>query len=207
MKIILLTLLPLNLFGFTLNTSNAVSFDTDVIKVRVSDRNCTNISATADQLESWTRDAINQFWYRIPATKLNLEVVGQTTLDNAFRTESVCSAVTPQGECTPNQNMLVNEGIIISCNVDTANDDNFGAGHQVEDPPQGSGINFFNPVKSAMCYIRNAGDHTISSNIQTRLLRLNQGAIVGLACEALGGNLGTTHIIGERSLFSLSKLF
>ena len=94
-----------------------------------------------------------------------------------------------------------------ACMFTVTNDNTFGAGIQVEDPPTGSGIDFFNPVKSAMCYIRNAGDHTISSNIQTRLLRLNQGAIVGLACEALGGDLGTTHIIGERSLFSLSKLF
>ena len=94
-----------------------------------------------------------------------------------------------------------------ACMFTVTNDNTFGAGIQVEDPAPGSGINLFNPVKSAMCYIRNAGDHTISSNIQTRLLRLNQGAIVGLACEALGGNLGTTHIIGERSLFSLSKLF
>ena len=65
----------------------------------------------------------------------------------------------------------------------------------------------FTEVKSAMCYIRNASSHTTSSNIQSRLLKLNQGDIVGLACEALGGNTGTTHIIGDRCSFSLAKLF
>ena len=47
-----LFLFPLNLFAFTLNTSNAVSFDTDIVKIRVSDTDCTNISLTADELES-----------------------------------------------------------------------------------------------------------------------------------------------------------
>ena len=58
-------------------------------------------------------------------------MVGQIALNDAFRNESVCSAVTPQGECTPNQNMLVDEGIVISCNEDTANDDNFGADNRI----------------------------------------------------------------------------
>ena len=65
----------------------------------------------------------------------------------------------------------------------------------------------FTQVKSAMCYIRNATSHTTSSNIQSRLLKLNQGDIVGLACEALGGDLGTTEIIGDRCSFSLAKIF
>ena len=33
--------------------------------------------------------------------------------------------ISAQGECTPNQNLLVDEGIIISCNSDN---DNFGNG-------------------------------------------------------------------------------
>lgn len=65
----------------------------------------------------------------------------------------------------------------------------------------------YNPVKSAMCYIRQASSHTTSSNIQSRLLKLNQGDIVGLACEALGGNEGTTTVNGSRSSFTLAKLF
>lgn len=65
----------------------------------------------------------------------------------------------------------------------------------------------FTAVKSAMCYIRNSSSHNTSSNIQSRLLKLNQGDIVGLACEALGGNTGTTHIIGDRCSFSLAKIF
>ena len=65
----------------------------------------------------------------------------------------------------------------------------------------------FTQVKSAMCYIRNSSSHNTSSNIQSRLLKLNQGDIVGLVCERLGGNTGTTHIIGERSSFSLAKIF
>ena len=65
----------------------------------------------------------------------------------------------------------------------------------------------YTATKAAMCYIRNSSGHQISSNIQTRLLKLNQGDIVGLACEALGGNAGTTHVSGDRSTFSLAKLF
>ena len=65
----------------------------------------------------------------------------------------------------------------------------------------------FDAVKSAMCYIRNSSSHNTSSNIQSRLLKLNQGDIVGLACEALGGNTGTTHIVGDRCSFSLAKIF
>ena len=121
----LFLLLPLNLYAFTLNTSNAVSFDTDVIKVYVNETDCTQISATADELESMTREAINQYWSRIPATSLNLEVVGQKALDAAFINEKVCSAVTPQGECTANENLKVDEGIIISCN---GHAENFGNG-------------------------------------------------------------------------------
>ena len=121
----LFLLLPFNLYAFTLNTSNAVSFDTDVIKVYVSQNDCAEISATADELESMTREAINQYWSRIPATSLNLEVVGKKSLDNPFRDEEVCSAVTPQGECTANENLKVDEGIIISCNTNAGN---FGNG-------------------------------------------------------------------------------
>ena len=120
----LFLLLPFNLYAFTLNTSNAVSFDTDVIKVYVSATDCTQIRATADELESMTREAINQYWSRIPATSLNLEVVGKI-LDNPFRDEEVCSAVTPQGECTANEKLKVDEGIIISCNTNAGN---FGNG-------------------------------------------------------------------------------
>ena len=39
--------------------------------------------------------------------------------------EEVCSAVTPQGECTANENLKVDEGIIISCNTNAGN---FGNG-------------------------------------------------------------------------------
>ena len=65
----------------------------------------------------------------------------------------------------------------------------------------------FHSVKSAMAYIRNASGHTQSSNIQQRLLKLNQGDVVGLACQALGGNAGTTHIYGDRCNFTLARLF
>ena len=70
-----------------------------------------------------------------------------------------------------------------------------------------NGILPYNSVKSAMGYIRNASGHQETSNIQQRLLKLNQGDIVGLACEALGGNAGTTHIYGDRSNFTLARLF
>ena len=70
-----------------------------------------------------------------------------------------------------------------------------------------NGILPYNSVKSAMGYIRNASGHQETSNIQQRLLKLNQGDIVGLACEALGGNAGTTHVYGDRSNFTLARLF
>ena len=76
------------------------------------------------------------------------------------------------------------------------------AGSGTQMPP-----NPYQPIKSAMCYIRQASNHNTSSNIQTRLLTLNQGAIVGLACERLGGQSGTTHVVGDRCSFSLAKLF
>ncbi len=76
------------------------------------------------------------------------------------------------------------------------------AGSGTQMPP-----NPYQPIKSAMCYIRQASSHNTSSNIQTRLLTLNQGAIVGLACERLGGQSGTTHVVGDRCSFSLAKLF
>ena len=65
----------------------------------------------------------------------------------------------------------------------------------------------YNSVKSAMAYIRNASGHTQSSNIQQRLLKLNQGDVVGLACQALGGNAGVTDVSGDRSTFTLARLF
>ena len=62
------------------------------------------------------------------------------------------------------------------------------------------------PIKSAMCYIRNASSHTTSSNIQTRLIECNQGTIIGLACERLG-IAGSSEVQGQSSYFSLAKLF
>ena len=86
-----------------------------------------------------------------------------------------------------------------ACMFTLTHDDAHGAGTGI---PEGMGN-----VKSAMCYIRNANSHTTSSNIQSRLMQLNKGAIVGLACEALGGDAGTTECTGDRSHFSLAKLF
>lgn len=106
--------------AFTLNNSLAAAFPQDSVKVNVASHACVNIGITNSELLSIAEEASNTFWNRAPSSRLNLERGDLVSVDDKFRTDAVCTG-TGSNSCTPNPDLIVSSNILISCNVDTSN--------------------------------------------------------------------------------------
>jgi hypothetical protein len=108
-----------SLYAFTFNTSTAARFFEDEVNIVIADLECENIGLTLTELQDLTTKAINQYWNRVPTSRLKLKMNGLVTKPNAFRTDSLCSEVT-NGSCTPNSTLVSSQDIVISCNANTS---------------------------------------------------------------------------------------
>ncbi len=105
-------------FGFTLSNSVAASYSMDEpIKVYVADQTCHNIGITHRALLDIAVSAINQYWNTVPSAHLFLESGGIKNVASAFSTQAMCT--NSGANCTINQTLVVDTGILIVCNSNT----------------------------------------------------------------------------------------
>lgn len=104
--------------AFTLNNSVEAAFEDNEVVVRVVNVDC--VGTLASDLSSYVNDAINNFWNKVPTSRLKLINGGLANNDKPYSTASICNTGT---NCTPNPSVKVDGGIYISCNTDTT--DNF----------------------------------------------------------------------------------
>ncbi|MBK26925.1 MAG: hypothetical protein CME70_23180 [Halobacteriovorax sp.] len=103
--------------AFTLSVSNGAFFTNNDVRINVAD-NCQNSGYTASGLLSLAVEASEQFWNKVPTSRLRLKQGGVVSVAGAFRTASICSSDNP---CVPNGSLIHTQEILISCNVNATN--------------------------------------------------------------------------------------
>lgn len=107
-----------NSFAFTLSNSAAAAFSGDEIKVDVASHTCTNIGMSNQQLLDAAKDAANLFWNTVPTSRLRIKQGGLRSVSALFQTDVICVTGT---DCTPTPALVVDSGILISCNTNAGN--------------------------------------------------------------------------------------
>ena len=110
---ILSFLLTTKLFAFTLSVSNGAFYKNNVVKVNVGD-NCQNLGVTSGGLLSLAVEAAEQFWNKVPTSRLRLEQGAVVPVDAAFRSDSICNSDNP---CVPNPALIHAHEVLITCNI------------------------------------------------------------------------------------------
>jgi hypothetical protein len=121
---ILFLTLGLRVHAFTLNNNVSASFDKDEVLINVAAHTCSNIGITNEKLLDLAVEAVDQFWNRAPNTDLTLSRGSIKTVSSAFQTDNVCETSNTTS-CTPTDALKVDSDILISCNTDTATNNNF----------------------------------------------------------------------------------
>lgn len=123
-KILVLTFLfclQLNLSSFACTTMspNGARLLFDRVDVYVSsDASCSDAGVTGEQLLRLTQQAIDQFWNKIPSSRLRFVLAGYWDQDVVrFETGKLCN---PNITCD-NSNVPITNQVIISCNDNTSN--------------------------------------------------------------------------------------
>ena len=128
---------------FTLNNTVAASLPGNDVPVNVAAHTCNNLGVSNQDLLEMVGEAVNNYWNMAPNSRLRLRKGSLTTVSSDFQTEPGCSSYS-NGSCTPNPNLLVSEGILITCNTDTGSPANFSSGVMAVTIPnniQGRNIN------------------------------------------------------------------
>lgn len=107
-------------YAFTLNTSVAAAFKRNEIYVNVADHSCDVINYSPEEILSMVGEAVNQFWNRVPTSRLKLLRGSLVSVSSDFKTERACSN-TGSGNCTINSATKVSSDILISCNNSSDN--------------------------------------------------------------------------------------
>lgn len=114
---IILCLIPIDSsFTFTFNNNLEARFNDSNISVYIASHTCDEINLTPTELVNLTKKAVSLFWNTVNTSSLHLDVKGLLDVNDAFKSEGVCTELGNDGSCTFNQNMLPDGGIIISCN-------------------------------------------------------------------------------------------
>jgi hypothetical protein len=100
-------------FAFTFNNSVAAAFAEDRVNISVADFDCTENGLSLDRLENALKTAVSQYWNRVPTSRLKLQVGARKSVDGDFNTGNPCNA---GSGCTPNPDLVVSSGILVSCN-------------------------------------------------------------------------------------------
>jgi Matrixin len=108
--------------AFTLSNSAAAAYKQDTVKVNVAAHSCDNLGVTNDQLLGIINQAVDQYWNKVPSSRLRMEAGNLSTVAAAFQTDRICNAGT---DCEPNTALTVPSEILVSCNTST---DNFSSG-------------------------------------------------------------------------------
>lgn len=93
-----------NLSAWTLNNSSRTGFPISDIKVKIATNDCQNANLTASSLDAIVKDAITEFWNKVPTSNLELESLGINTSVNTSSDDSNAAV-----------NKADANGIIIGC--------------------------------------------------------------------------------------------
>lgn len=72
-----------NVFSWTLSTSSRSGFGVSKINVYVSSNACTNASLTVAEVESLTKEAIDDYWNGVSTSSLELSLVGVSSINTS----------------------------------------------------------------------------------------------------------------------------
>ena len=114
---LLILLYSTSSFAFTLAVSNGAYFKNNTIKVNVAD-NCSNLAMSASALLSLSVEAAEQFWNKVPTSRLRIEQGVALSVSGAFSTDAVCSSDNP---CVPNPSLIHTKEILVACNTNASN--------------------------------------------------------------------------------------
>jgi hypothetical protein len=78
--IVLGLLFSMNANSWTINNSTRAGFPISTIKIQIGSDTCSNASFTPETLEAIVKEAIDQFWNKIPTSALKLETSGNSGL-------------------------------------------------------------------------------------------------------------------------------
>lgn len=117
--ILLISLLPLNLLAFTLNTNIEAYFEQDRVKVNVAENSCDNLGKTPEEILDLAEQAVDIFWNTVSTSRLRLVRGSVVSLSSDFKTEVACTNDTSDGTCIPNDALKVDQDILIACNNET----------------------------------------------------------------------------------------
>lgn len=106
--LVLFLLIPLEAMAWTLNLSTRKGFSSGKIDVYVTSESCTNTGISSDDMVSYTQEAIEEYWNKVPTSSLELNYAGTTSTSINGDSTSAAAAKTP-----------VNS-IIIGCNNDVS---------------------------------------------------------------------------------------
>lgn len=115
--LILSFLLSTKAFAFTLSVSNGAFYQNNTVRINIGD-NCQNLGITSDGLLGLAVEAAEQFWNKVPTSRLRLEQGAVIPVAAAFRTDSICSSDNP---CVPNPALIHAHEVLIACNTNATN--------------------------------------------------------------------------------------
>lgn len=99
----------------------AAAFDKSEVNINVANFPCEESSLDPEEILDLAVRAVDQFWNRVPTSRLRLRRGSILILPDAFNENSVCSDPS-SSSCSPNPDLIVSSDILITCNT---SDDNF----------------------------------------------------------------------------------
>lgn len=176
-SLIFLCFISFNVNAFTLNNSQNLKFVSKVINVNLAN-NCQNLNFTNEELLSIIKDSVNDFWNTVSTSHIKLQAGSIKNVPSIFYTEDICN--NSSNGCTPNANLEVDNGILISCNTSTGNfSSNNVLGTTIPNNIVGSSIN------GALI--------VINDNVNSQLIDKNAYELKSIIAHEIGHALGLGH--------------
>ena len=191
LTIIALIILSKGSLSFTFNNSAELAFKKEKIDVYLASSGCTNIPYSESEMLSIVDDAINDFWNTVSVSSLYLENKGVKDVGSEFQTDAICTNSGGSG-CTPNPDLNVSSGIVIACNIDSA-DENFSAGV----------LGLSLPINSSSTQI-NGSVVLLNDRADSELINLERHEMVAVVAHEIGHALGFGHSTEKRALMYAS---
>lgn len=115
---LLLLFVVSNAEAFTMNNSAKLVFAQDEVTVNVAGGFCANIGISDEEFLNIVGNAVNNFWNKAPTSRLKLRKGKVVNVSSDFYNDTICVTST---NCTPNPDLAVSSGILISCNDNPGN--------------------------------------------------------------------------------------